>query len=68
MSRTIDIMKKPTMIRAGAVACAGMTLARARRHRGQEQQATTTEASPVRAPSATPAADSMYVVLLLLLA
>ena len=53
-------IRKPTTISAGAVAAAGTTPTTARQHRGRNRTPTNTECSPVRAPSATPAADSMY--------
>ena len=56
----MPIMKNPTMIRAGAVAWAGMMLASGEKNMAARNRSpVTTGASPVRAPSATPAADSM---------
>jgi hypothetical protein len=47
-------------MRAGAVAWAGTTPASGAKKRARRKPApVTTEASPVRAPAATPAADSM---------
>jgi len=60
MSRAIVIMKKPTTISAGAVAWAGITLARGEKNMARRKRTpTTTDAKPVLPPSATPAADSM---------
>ena len=59
------IIRKPTRIRAGAVAAAGTTPATgAASHRERNSSPTKTECRPARAPSATPAADSTYAVTL----
>src|SRR5256885_4188331 len=58
-------MNQPTSMRAGAVACCGTIPAiGARKIAAKKRTAVTRLASPVFAPSATPAPDSMYVVLL----
>ena len=63
MSLTSVIMKYPTMTRIGAVASGGITPARDDRNRERRNSTpTTTDVSPVRPPSDTPAALSMYVV------
>ena len=60
MSRAIVIIRRPTRIKTGAVAWAGMTLASgAKNIESKKRTPTTMAASPVRAPSATPAALSM---------
>ena len=52
-------MRNPTATSAGAVAAAGtMPAIGAANAQSAKSTATTTEWSPVRAPSATPAADS----------
>ena len=54
------VIRKPTAISAGAVAAAGTIPAiGAANMASRNSPATITECSPVRAPSATPAADSM---------
>src|SRR5258705_5373240 len=58
-------MNQPTSINTPAVACGGTMPARgARKMDTRNSAAVTRLASPVLAPSATPAPDSMYVVLL----
>ena len=60
MFLTCIIMRKPTMTRAGAAASDG-TIAKsgARNVASRKSTPVTTDARPVRAPSSTPAADSM---------
>src|SRR5262245_17705045 len=61
--RTSAVMRKPTRMRAGAVACAGtMPATGAKKRARRKHTPVTTEASPVRAPVATPADDSTKVV------
>src|SRR6267143_3201522 len=58
-------MNQPTSISTPAVACGGtMPAIGARKTDARKRTAVTRLASPVLAPSATPAPDSMYVVLL----
>ena len=59
-SRRTPASRKPTTTSALAVASAGMTAASGATNIAAKKSApVTTEARPVRAPSATPAADSM---------
>src|SRR6266550_1799763 len=58
-------MRKPTMTSAGAVASGGITATTGARNIARRNSTpVVTLARPVRAPAETPAADSMYVVLL----
>ena len=58
---TCSRIRNPTVMKAGAVAAAGtIAMIRAANTHAPNNRATNTECSPVRAPSATPAADSMY--------
>ena len=61
--RTEDIIRKPTMIRAGAVAKEGMARKIGDRNRDSPKKiAATTDVRPVLPPSATPDALSTNVV------
>src|SRR5688572_28438097 len=63
MSFSMPTIRNPTMTSAPAVACAGTTNASGPRNIAARYNApVTTLASPVRAPAAIPAADSIYVV------
>ena len=59
-SVSADIIRKPTMISAGAVACGGtIPMIGAKNMNGKKSAPQTTATQPVRPPTPTPDADSM---------